>query len=175
MRVRTRRAREAASWPYLSACRCWLVDDRTAPVEGLHFHYPATAQECAVEQPLLAQSCRPVHIRSSIRRMRGQLRGNSANRCASVESHHFGYRLLSIRTRAARARGAADSLGADVTRVAPVEGEWRPDCDGAPIPVMNRFAIKAGLGAASWVRPCSSLLRCRRNPLRRRPAPNCPG
>ncbi|SEC21913.1 N-acetylmuramoyl-L-alanine amidase [Rhodococcus koreensis] len=28
-----------------------------------------------------------------------------------------------------------------------MEGEWRPDCDGAPIPVMNRFAIKAGLGA----------------------------
>ena len=48
MRVRTRRAREAASWPYLSACRCWLVDDRTAPVEGLHFHYPVATQKCSV-------------------------------------------------------------------------------------------------------------------------------
>ncbi|RZK83923.1 MAG: hypothetical protein EOP26_10675 [Rhodococcus sp. (in: high G+C Gram-positive bacteria)] len=71
MRVRMRRAREAASCPYLSACRCWLVDDRTAPVEGLHFHYPATAPKCRVEQRLLAESCRPVHLRARIRQMYG--------------------------------------------------------------------------------------------------------
>ena len=57
MRVRTRRAREAASWPYLSACRCWLVDDRTSPVEGLHFHYPAAAQKCRVVLDVYPQFC----------------------------------------------------------------------------------------------------------------------
>ncbi|QDQ91144.1 hypothetical protein FND50_10235 [Rhodococcus sp. WB9] len=82
-----RRAREAASCPYLSACRCWLVDDRTAPVEGLHFHYPATAPKCRVEQRLLAQSCRPVHLRARIRQMHRRLRRRVADRCASVESH----------------------------------------------------------------------------------------